>query len=108
MNADKLAGEYIVSDASTSVVISGPVGTRERKLGTGAQEPEIRFRVMPWWVSAVVNALRRAGVMSKSPAEDSWSGFGEVAEKGASVADNVDTQHKSRFGRVTRRRTEAL
>lgn len=108
-NDDNAAGEYIVSEARTSMFISGAVGMSERNGVLGDHDPEMRFNVIPWPAIALTKAVVISGVMSRSP----WPspvdrGLGVSAEKGAAVAGKVLAHVRSKFGSVTKRSTDTL
>ncbi len=107
---ERVEGEYMVSEAKTRIFISGAVGMNDRNGGAGVQDPETKFNVIPWLRCMSRKAAVRAGVMSRSPAEEDEdrSGFGDALVKGAEVAGSVLAQVRMRFGSVTRRRTREL
>ena len=98
----------MVSEAKTRIFISGAVGMNDRNGDAGVQDPEIKFNAIPWLRCMSRKAVVKAGVMSRSPAEEDRSGFGEVLVKGAEVAGSVLAQVRMRLGSVTRRRTREL
>lgn len=101
-------GEYMVSEAKTRIFISGAVGMNDRNGGAGVQDPEMKFNVMPWLRCFSRKAAIKAGVISRSPAEEERSGFGEALVKGREVKGSVLAQVRMRLGSVTRRRTREL
>lgn len=98
----------MVSDASTSVFISGACSIRDVYCGAGDHDPEISVRIRFWSRKLDKKALVNAGVISRSPDGEVARGFGEAALNGADVAPTVDAQVRSKLGSVTRRSTEAL
>jgi len=105
---ERVEDEYMVSEAKTRIFISGAVGMNDRNGDAGVQEPEMKFNVTPWLRCISRKAAVRAGVISRSPAEEDRSGFGEAFVKGAEVAGSVLAQVRMRLGSVTRRRTREL
>lgn len=98
----------MVSEASTSVFISGAEGMRDAKRGEGVQEPDMRVRVRFWSRRVLRKADIRAGVISRSPVGDVARGLGDKRENAGEVSGTVEAHVSRRLGRVTRRRTEAL
>ena len=108
MKDKRVEVEYMVSEAKTRIFISGAVGMNDRNGGAGVQDPDMKFNVIPWLCNMSMKAAVRAEVISRSPAEEDRSGFGEAFVKGEEVAESVLAQVRIRLGSVTRRRTREL
>lgn len=74
----------------------------------GVQEPDMKLSWRPWDWRCVVKAVLSSGVMGRSPSDAASKGLGSEEVKRADVGGSVKAQVRSRFGNVTRRRTEAL